>query len=48
MDVLADLDPAVAVVGARKASVYGREAADRLSGELAASGVTIVSGWHWE
>ena len=44
VDVLADLDPAVAVVGARKASVYGREAADRLSGELAASGVTIVSG----
>lgn len=43
-DVLADLDPAVAVVGARKASVYGREAANRLSGELAASGVTIVSG----
>lgn len=44
VDVLADLDPAVAVVGARKASVYGMEAADRLSGELAASGVTIVSG----
>lgn len=44
VDVLADLDPAVAVVGARKASVYGREAADRLSKELAASGVTIVSG----
>jgi DNA processing protein len=35
---------AVAMVGTRKASVYGREVARRLSGELAASGVTVVSG----
>lgn len=35
---------AVAMVGTRKASVYGREVARRLGSELAASGVTIVSG----
>jgi DNA processing protein len=35
---------ALAVVGTRRASSYGREAARRLAGELAANGVTIVSG----
>lgn len=34
----------VAVVGTRRASVYGREAASRLSADLARNGVTIVSG----
>ena len=34
----------VAVVGTRKTSAYGREAAYQLSYELARSGVTIVSG----
>ncbi len=42
------LDPpdtvAVAVVGARAASVYGRDVAERLGWELAAAGVTVVSG----
>jgi len=35
---------AVAVVGTRRASTYGREVTRRLSGTLARSGVTIVSG----
>jgi DNA processing protein len=36
--------PAVAVVGARKASRYGIEVAHRIGAELAGAGVTIVSG----
>lgn len=46
--VRGDLQPddrtAVAVVGTRKASVYGREATARLVGDLARTGVTVVSG----
>ncbi|MBI4059383.1 DNA-protecting protein DprA [Candidatus Microgenomates bacterium] len=34
----------IAVVGSRKITNYGREAAYKLSSELAASGVTIISG----
>jgi len=34
----------VAIVGSRKATEYGMQAADRLSQELASSGLTIVSG----
>jgi len=34
----------VAMVGTRKATVYGREVAHRLAGDLARNGVTIVSG----
>jgi DNA processing protein len=37
-------DLAVAVVGARRASTYGIEVAEGLSADLAARGVTIVSG----
>src|SRR5205823_349975 len=37
-------DWAVGVVGTRRATAYGREAATRLSSGLAESGVTIVSG----
>ena len=37
--------PAVAVVGSREASRYGRDVAWRLSRELSAAGVTIVSGF---
>ena len=37
-------DWAVAVVGTRQDSVYGREATLRLAGDLAQAGVTIVSG----
>ena len=35
---------AVAVVGTRRASVYGKEVTRRLTGELARSGITVVSG----
>lgn len=41
--LLAD-GPAVAIVGARKASLYGREMADDIAGGLALCGVSIVSG----
>lgn len=37
-------DWAVAVVGTRRPTSYGKEAAKRITGELAAAGVTIVSG----
>ncbi len=39
-----DLSNAVAVVGSRKMSSYGREVAEKISGELSAMGVVIVSG----
>jgi DNA processing protein len=35
---------AVAIVGTRRASVYGREVAHTLSRDLAANGITVVSG----
>ncbi|MBN1875431.1 MAG: DNA-processing protein DprA [Anaerolineae bacterium] len=35
---------AVALVGTRKATVYGREVAQRLASDLAHNGVTVVSG----
>jgi DNA processing protein len=34
----------VAIVGTRRASTYGKEVAERLAGELAQRGVTVVSG----
>lgn len=39
-----DDERAVAVVGTRSPTTYGREAAEALSGELARCGITIVSG----
>src|SRR5207249_6956739 len=42
--VTADDALALAIVGARAATPYGVEVAERLAGELAARGVTIVSG----
>lgn len=46
--VLGALQPndswAVAIVGTRRASVYGREVAHSLSRDLAANGITVVSG----
>jgi DNA processing protein len=36
--------PAVAVVGARRASAYGRRVAEELAHSLAAVGITVVSG----
>lgn len=42
--IIPDDEWSVAIVGTRKASVYGREVARRLAGELAQNGVTIVSG----
>ncbi len=38
------LDPAVAIVGTRRMSTYARLATERLVGDLAHAGVTIVSG----
>lgn len=43
-NILANEGKSIAVVGARKASVYGRTMADKLSGELASQGVVIISG----
>jgi len=37
-------DPTVAIVGTRRATSYGREATTRIASDLAAAGVTIVSG----
>ena len=35
---------AIAMVGTRQSTLYGREACGRLAGQLAASGITVVSG----
>lgn len=43
-DLLPEDEWAVAIVGTRRATVYGREVALRLSTELTQAGVTIVSG----
>ena len=43
-ELLPEDDWAVAVVGTRHASVYGKEVARRLAGDLARNGVTVVSG----
>ena len=42
--LVAEDDLAVAVVGARRASEYGRRVAEELGRELAGAGVTVVSG----
>lgn len=44
IDVLKCHVPTVAVVGARKASLYGRSVADRIAGDMVRAGVTVVSG----
>ena len=41
---LTGLEPAVAVVGSRRASSYGLLATRRLAGDLASHGITVVSG----
>lgn len=43
-ELLPEDDWAIAVVGTRHASVYGKEASRRLAGDLARNGVTVVSG----
>jgi DNA processing protein len=42
--LLPDDGLAVALVGTRRATPYGRAVAERLAGDLAAAGVTVVSG----
>jgi DNA processing protein len=42
--VTAFAQPAIAIVGSRRCSTYGRNVAEKLSRELAERGVTIVSG----
>ena len=44
-ELLPDDERSVAVVGTRKPTAYGREAAYQLSYDMGRSGVTIVSGW---
>ena len=42
---LAEIDkPAIAIVGSRRCTFYGREAANKLASELTENGVSIVSG----
>jgi DNA processing protein len=41
---LEGIEPALAIVGSRRASTYGRLTTGRLAGELAENGVTVVSG----
>ncbi|HXK61098.1 MAG TPA: DNA-processing protein DprA [Acidobacteriota bacterium] len=43
-DVRLTQGPAIAIVGARRASVYGRQVTQRLARELAATGLVVVSG----
>ncbi len=43
-ELLPEDDWAVAIVGTRRASVYGKEAARQLGADLARNGVTVVSG----
>ncbi|MEX0761936.1 MAG: DNA-processing protein DprA [Dehalococcoidia bacterium] len=43
-DITGSEDRSVAVVGSRRATQYGREMARRLSYDLAAAGVTVISG----
>jgi DNA processing protein len=43
-DILPADEWAVAIVGTRHASVYGKDVARRLAGDLAQNGVTVVSG----
>jgi DNA processing protein len=43
-ELLPEDDLAVAVVGTRRATPYGREVAHRIATDLAATGVTVVSG----
>jgi DNA processing protein len=40
----AGMEPAIAIVGSRRASTYGIMTTSRLAGELAEHGVTVVSG----
>ncbi len=42
--LLPEDDPAVAIVGTRQLSHYGRRTAARLAGDLAREGITVVSG----
>ena len=41
---IADLGPAVGIVGSRQASVYGRNTAAKMASRLAEHGVSVVSG----
>jgi DNA processing protein len=40
----AGMEPAIAIVGSRRASTYGLLTTGKLAGELAAHGITVVSG----
>jgi DNA processing protein len=42
--ITASDEAAVAIVGTRRATAYGRQAAERVAADLAAAGVTVISG----
>jgi DNA processing protein len=43
-DILLAQQPAIAIVGSRRASVYGRQVTQKLARELSESGLVVVSG----
>jgi DNA processing protein len=45
--LLPEDDFAVAIVGTRRITAYGRQVAEELAGFLASNGITVISGVEW-